>query len=116
MQPQPFKSHPPTQYIFGETFGGLYTHKQIKSMPFSKANAYQAYIKSKLKPTPDPLAYWNSLYFLQPKLARFAFDMLAIPFISAKCKQIFSSVKYFITDSYNRLKANIIKANEYLKS
>ena len=42
--------------------------------------------------------------------------MLAIPLISAKCERVFSSVKHLITDSYNCLKADIIKANECLKS
>src|SRR6266702_7102334 len=42
--------------------------------------------------------------------------MLAIPLISTKCKRIFSFAKYLITDFRNRLKADIIKANEYLKS
>ncbi len=65
---------------------------------------------------PDPLAYWNSLYFSQPKLARFALNILAILFISSKCEWVFSSTKYLITDFYNRLKADIIKANKCLKS
>ena len=65
---------------------------------------------------PDPLAYWNSLYFSQPKLTRFALDILAIPLINVKCERVFSSAKYFIIDSCNRLKADIIEANKYLKS
>ena len=42
--------------------------------------------------------------------------MLAILFISAKCERVFSSAKHLITNSCNRLKANIVKANKYLKS
>ena len=42
--------------------------------------------------------------------------MLAIPLINTKYKRVFSSTKHLITDSYNRLKADIIKANKYLKS
>ena len=42
--------------------------------------------------------------------------MLAIPLISAKCKRVFSFAKHLVTNSRNCLKANIIKANEYLKS
>src|SRR6266568_4523011 len=110
------KKSPPTQYTPSETFSGLHTHKQIKSTPFSKANIYQAYIKSELEPTPDPLAYWNSLYFSQPDLARFALNILAIPLISAKCKCVFSFVKYLIINFYNCLKANIIEVNKCLKS
>ena len=42
--------------------------------------------------------------------------MLAILLISAKCKRVFSSIKHLITNVYNCLKANIIKAIKYLKS
>ena len=42
--------------------------------------------------------------------------MLAILLISAKCERVFSSAKHLVTNTYNRLKANIIKANECLKS
>ena len=42
--------------------------------------------------------------------------MLAILLISAKCERVFSSAKHLITNSRNRLKADIIKANECLKS
>jgi len=42
--------------------------------------------------------------------------MLAILLISAKYKRVFSSVKHLITNTYNRLKANIIKVNKCLKS
>ena len=42
--------------------------------------------------------------------------MLAILLISAKYKRVFSSIKHLITNSYNYLKANIIKANKCLKS
>ncbi len=42
--------------------------------------------------------------------------MLAIPFISVKCEWVFSSVKHLIINSYNCLKANIIKVNKCLKS
>jgi hypothetical protein len=42
--------------------------------------------------------------------------MLAILLISAKCERVFSSAKYLVTDTCNRLKADIIKANECLKS
>ena len=42
--------------------------------------------------------------------------MLAILLISAKCERVFSSAKHLITNSRNRLKANIVEANECLKS
>ena len=36
--------------------------------------------------------------------------------MSAKCKQIFSSIKHLIINSCNHFKADIIEANECLKS
>ena len=36
--------------------------------------------------------------------------------MSAECEWVFSSAKYLITDSCSRLKADIIKVNECLKS
>src|SRR6266568_2367438 len=42
--------------------------------------------------------------------------MLVIPLMSAKCERVFSSAKHLVTDSRNRLKADIIKANKCLKS
>ena len=53
---------------------------------------------------------------MQLDFTRFALNILAIPLISAKCKWIFSSTKHLITNSYNYLKADIIKANKCLKS
>jgi len=39
----------------------------------------------------------------QPDLARFSFDMLALPATSAECERVFSSAKLLITVSRNRL-------------
>ena len=52
----------------------------------------------------------------QPDLARFAFDMLALPATSAECERVFSSAKLLITASRNRLLPDIIEANECLRS
>ena len=46
-----------TEFTPGETFGGLHSHEKIKAAPSIRVNAYQAYIRAELKPTPDPLAY-----------------------------------------------------------
>ena len=53
---------------------------------------------------------------MQLDLARFALNILAILLINVECECVFSSTKYLITDSCNRLKADIIKANKCLKS
>src|SRR6202041_422909 len=41
---------------------------------------------------------------------------LAILLISTKCERVFSSVKHLVTNTCNRFKADIIKANKCLKS
>ena len=114
----PTSDKPSSPIIFtsGETFGGLKNHEQLKSIPLSRSDAYQTYIKSDPEQINDHLAYWNSLYLSQPDLARFALDMLAIPLMSAECERVFSSAKHLLTDPRNRLKADIIEANECLKS
>ena len=67
--PAVVKLPPPICFVHGETFGGLESHKQIKSVPLSRTDAYQTYIKSNSEEANNPLAYWNSLYLLQPDLA-----------------------------------------------
>ena len=42
--------------------------------------------------------------------------MLAILLMSAECERVFSSAKHLLTNSRNCLKADIIEANECLKS
>jgi|SRR6266702_2199660 len=42
--------------------------------------------------------------------------MLAIPLISIKCKKVFSFIKHLVINTYNHLKADIIKINKCLKS
>lgn len=107
---------PPVQYRPYETFGGLDAHEQLKGTTVNASDRYQVYATSDPESTDDPLKYWNSRYLSQPDLARFALDMLAIPLMSAECERIFSSAKHLITDSRNRLKADIIEANECLRS
>lgn len=55
--PAPIKPPSPICFVQGETFSSLKNHKQIKSVPLSKSDAYQAYIKSDPEQTDDPLAY-----------------------------------------------------------
>lgn len=63
----------------------------------------------------DTLRYWYEVRNREPSLARLAFDTLSIPLMSAKCESSFSSAKILITDRRNRLRADIIEANEFLR-
>ena len=104
-----------TEFTLGKTFSGLHLHEQIKTAPIIKINAYQIYIWAELKPIPNPLIYWNLQYSAQPKLTWFAFNILAILFINAECKKVFSSAKHLVTNTCNYFKADIIETNECLK-
>ena len=44
-----------------------------------------------------------------------AIDILSIPAIAAKCERVFSSTKILISDRRNRLKDDIIEANECIR-
>ena len=51
-----------------------------------------------------------------PTLHLWAFDILAVPAMSAECERIFSSAKKLISPERNRLHEQIIEASEYLKN
>ena len=51
-----------------------------------------------------------------PTLHLWAFDILAVPAMSAECERIFSSAKKLIGPERNRLHEQIIEASEYLKN
>ncbi len=112
----------PYQRVPNDRFGSLHAHYQHDDS--SSDDDYQTdnfdaffatnHVKPKVKGI-DPLEYWNSQYQTQPDLARFALDMLAIPLMSSECERVFSSAKLLVTDNRNRLKVDIIEANECLK-
>lgn len=63
----------------------------------------------------NTLTYWNDHHLVEPDLARFAYDMLAIPLMSDEYERVISSAKYLITDSRNRLCVDIIEISECFK-
>jgi hypothetical protein len=100
-----------------DPFEALHRHKQIRAKPKgSSSDRYTAFISTEREDSKtDALEFWNARVTTQPDLARFALDMLAIPMMSAECERVFSSAKHLITDSRNRLRSDIIEANECLK-
>jgi hAT family protein len=101
-----------------DEFGSLSEHRRIKAAKPPASDTYQSFIDRdpEGQATDDPLDYWNSRMASQPDLARFAFDMLALPPTSAECERVFSSAKLLITASRNRPLPDIIEANECLRS
>jgi hypothetical protein len=101
-----------------EEFGSLSEYRKIKTLKPTTSDPYQAYIDRDPEgdAEDDPLDYWNARISSQPDLARFAIDMLALPVSSTECERVFSSAKLLITASRNRLRPDIIEANECLKA
>jgi hypothetical protein len=51
-----------------------------------------------------------------PTLHLWAFDILAVPAMSAECERMFSSVKKLVSPERNRLHERVIEASECLKN
>ena len=104
-----------------DEFGSLSEHRKIKDAGQSGAsrpagNSYLSFFNCGTEEQDvDPLEFWNFRIRSEPDLARFALDMLAIPVSSSECERIFSSAKLLITSSRNRLRSDIIEANECLR-
>ena len=100
-----------------DRFGGLHRHKRLGPQPrVVSTDRYLAFISTDREDQQvDALEFWNARHKTQPDMARFALDMLGIPMMSAECERVFSSAKYLITDSRNRLNPDIIEASECLK-
>src|SRR6266850_7931851 len=84
------------------------------SAPFDE---YESYCNEKplQKAPPHLIQYWNGQAANTPSLSKMALDLLAIPAMSAECERIFSSTKILISDRRNRLKEDVIEANECVR-
>ena len=78
---------------------------------------YSQYCNEPILKTAPPhlLAYWNAQVINTPSLARMALAFLSIPAMSAECERVFSSSKILISDRRNRLRDDIIEADECLR-
>jgi hypothetical protein len=64
-----------------------------------------------------PLLWWIERgELLYPTLAGLAFTLFAIPGMSAECERAFSQAKKIVTDERYCLKADIIEADQCVKS
>lgn len=118
-RPRPTNQRDPRSRHPNDGFGALSEYRKLPSADLQTGDAYQAYLISGLEgqsTDTDPLHYWNTRASSQPDLARFAFDMLAIPVSSAECERVFSSSKLLLSDARNRLKPDVIEANECLRA
>ncbi len=78
--------------------------------------SYEQYLERPHDDLKDLLNYWHVQEKLRPDLAQLAYDMLSIPAMSTECERLFSSAKLLLTDQRQRLKDDIIEANECLRA
>lgn len=80
-------------------------------------NEYDIYCQKDPLPKAPPnlIQYWNGQIVNSPSLAQMAMDILSIPAMAAECERVFSSTKMLISDRRNRLKDDIIEANECIR-
>ena len=78
---------------------------------------YKSYCNEKplSKVPPYLIQYWIGQVINTPSLAQMALDLLSIPAMAAECERVFSSTKILISDHRNRLKDDIIEANECIQ-
>ena len=60
--------------------------------------------------------WWLTEQRQSPQLGRMALDFMAVPAMPSECERVFSSAKLLLSDRRNRLKDDIIEANECLRA
>lgn len=64
-----------------------------------------------------PLAWWKEVSERRyPTLARVAYNLFAVPGMSAECECAFSRAKKMVTEECHSLRGDIIEAEQCLKS
>ena len=78
---------------------------------------YEAYCSEKPLPIvpPNLIQYWTGQAINSPSLAQMALDLLSVPAMAAECERVFSSAKILVSDHRNRLKDDVIEANECIR-
>jgi hypothetical protein len=64
----------------------------------------------------NPIKWWDDAKSDFPTLHLWAFDILAVPAMSAECERMFSSAKKLVSPERNRLHERVIEASECLKN
>jgi hypothetical protein len=111
---------PPPSYVpinqDDTDWGDLAEYQAIAPTTTATVDRFDKYLSEPPLLYEDSLSYWNKHRLAQPDLARFAYDMLAIPPMSDECERTFSSAKHLINDTRNQLDMDIIEANECLRA
>lgn len=81
-----------------------------------ETDQYQHYCDRSTEQVNDLVDRWRVQETQTPQLTQMALDLLSIPAMSAKCERVFSSAKQLLTDRRNRLKTDVIEANECLRA
>ena len=86
-----------------------------------RGDEYQTYcqalpVQASDLPHGSPISWWSSHEGTYPNLAKWAYDLLSIPAMSAECERAFSSCGLLLEPRRNRLLDDIVEANECLRA
>jgi hypothetical protein len=77
---------------------------------------YEAYLASPPTRVDELITWWRDHQTVYPKLAQVAFDLIAVPAMSAECERVFSQAKLTISTQRNSLLDTTIDAIQCLKN
>ena len=84
-----------------------------ENIPGDEYEAYLAVLPSRCD---DIIGWWRDHQTTYPKLAQMAFDLIAVPAMSAECERVFSQAKLTVSHQRNRLVETTVDAIQCLKN
>ena len=67
-------------------------------------------------PKGTPISWWSSYKGIYPNLAKWVYNLLSIPAMSAEYERVFSSCGLLLEPRRNRLLDDIVEANKCLRA
>ena len=77
---------------------------------------YEAYLTVLPSRCDDIIGWWRDHQTIYPKLAQMAYDLIAVPAMSAECERVFSQAKLTVSHQRNRLLETTVDAIQCLKN
>lgn len=84
-----------------------------ENIPGDEYEAYLAVLPSRCD---DIIGWWRDHQTTYPKLAQMAFDLIAVPAMSAECERVFSQAKLTVSHQRSRLLETTVDAIQCLKN
>lgn len=90
-------------------------HQYLETEHFPDQEGSEGIQSSRRLKSVDLCAFWARYETQSPSLARMAWDMVAVPAMSAACERVFSSAKLLLPDRRLRMNEDMVDACECLR-